>query len=111
MQVDSEQFKSLLLDAGLIKQADLKVVEKKAKKQKVSLQDVLAVEGLVPQEDLIKMEAYVLGVPFINLEKEKIDSEVLKIIPEPIAKSHNIIAFRKRGKDLEVAMLDPDDLA
>ena len=111
MQVDSEQFKSLLLDAGLVKPEDLRASEKKAKKQKVSLQDILASEGLVPQEDLIKMEAYVLGVPFVNLEKEKIDSEILKIIPEPIARSHNIVAFRKKGKDLEVAMLDPDDLA
>ncbi|MCH8986943.1 Flp pilus assembly complex ATPase component TadA, partial [Patescibacteria group bacterium] len=111
MRVDAEQLKSLLLDAGLVKPADLKAAEQKAKKQKVSVQDILATEGLIPQEDLIKMEAYTVGVPFVNLEKEKIDSEVLKIIPEPIAKSHNIVAFRKKGKDLEVAMLDPDDLA
>ncbi|MDP3800463.1 MAG: GspE/PulE family protein, partial [bacterium] len=32
------------------------------------------------------------------------------IIPEPIARNSNIIAFRKTGTDLEVAMLDPNDL-
>ena len=56
------------------------------------------------------MEAYILGIPFVNLEKEKITPEVLKIIPEPIARSHNIVAFRKSGQSLEVAMLDPEDL-
>jgi len=59
---------------------------------------------------LIKMEAYILGIPFVSLEKEKVEDDVLKIIPEPIARSNNIVAFRKKGKDLEVAMLDPEDL-
>jgi type IV pilus assembly protein PilB len=44
------------------------------------------------------------------LEKEKIDIEALKIIPEPIARTHNIVSFKKKGNTLEVAMLDPDDL-
>ncbi len=51
-----------------------------------------------------------MGIPFVNLEKDKIPPEILKIIPEPIARSHNIIAFRKSGGNLEVAMLDPEDL-
>jgi len=46
----------------------------------------------------------------VNLEKEIIPPDVLKIIPEPIARSHNIVAFRKKGNTLEVAMLDPEDL-
>ncbi|HDH99070.1 MAG TPA: type II/IV secretion system protein, partial [bacterium] len=50
------------------------------------------------------------GIPFVNLEKEIIDPNILKIIPEPIAKSHNIVSFRKKGNNLEVAMLDPEDL-
>ena len=57
-----------------------------------------------------KMEAYVLGIPFVNLGEEKIDFSVLSLIPEPIARKHNIVAFRKKGNDLEVAMLDTDDL-
>ena len=38
------------------------------------------------------------------------DPDVLKIIPEPIAKKHGVVAFRKHGMDLEVAMTDPEDL-
>jgi len=39
-----------------------------------------------------------------------VPKEVLEIIPEPIARAHNIVAFRKKGRELEVAMLDPEDL-
>ena len=36
--------------------------------------------------------------------------EILTLIPEPIARKHNIIAFAKKDDSLEVAMLDTDDL-
>ena len=33
------------------------------------------------------------------------------MIPEPIARNHNIVAFGKDENNLEVAMLDVEDLA
>lgn len=72
--------------------------------------DVLISRKLVSPENLIKFEAYLLGIPFINIEKETIPPEILNIIPEQIARRHDIVAFRKKDNDLEVAMLDPEDL-
>lgn len=110
MAVESEQLKTLIVDAGLVTEAQFETALKKAKKTKNKVGDVLVSDGLIPQENLAKLEAYILGIPFVNLEKEMIPPEILKIIPEPVARSHNIIAFRKTGKNLEVAMLDPEDL-
>jgi len=110
MQVEPKRLKAFLLDAGLVEEKQFDKALKKAQKTGKRVEDVLISEGLVSHEELIRLKAYILGIPFVNLEKEKIPPEVLKIIPEPIARSHNIIAFRKKGKDLEVAMLDPEDL-
>src|SRR3990167_8763658 len=41
---------------------------------------------------------------------ETLDFSVLSLIPEPIARNHNIVAFRKINDSLEVAMLDTEDL-
>ncbi len=110
MKVEPQQLKAFLLDAKLVTTEQFEKAEKIAQKNNQKVGDVLVSESLISQEDFIKLEAYILGIPFVNLEKEKIEDEVLKIIPEPIARSHNIVAFRKQGKDLEVAMLDPEDL-
>ena len=110
MRVESQQLKAFLLDAGLVTQVQFDEAQKKAEKTKQKVGDVLVSESLITQEELIKLEAYILGIPFVNLEKELVSPEILKIIPEPIARSHNIVAFRKKGQDLEVAMLDPEDL-
>ncbi len=111
MRVEDQQLKAFLLDAGLVKKKDLEDAEKKALKTKKRLSDMLLAGGLISEEELIKMEAYILGIPFVNLAEEKIPAEILKLIPEPVARSHNIVAFRKKGQELEVAMLDPEDLA
>ncbi len=110
MKVENQQLKAFLLDAGLITEEQFRGAEEIANKTGQKLGNVLVSQDLISEEELIKMEAYILGIPFVNLEKEKIDEDVLKIIPEPIARSHNIIAFRKKGESLEVAMLDPEDL-
>jgi type IV pilus assembly protein PilB len=110
MKVEPQQLKAFLLDAGLVTQEQFEAVQKKAKKKNQKIGDTLIADGLISEEELIKLEAYILGIPFVNLEKEVVSPDVLKIIPEPIARSNNIVAFRKTGRDLEVAMLDPEDL-
>ena len=110
MKIEAQQLKSFLDDAGLVSQKKFEEIEKKASKKKQKVEDILVSEGLISEEELIKLKAYILGIPFVDLEKTIIEPKILKIVPEPIARSHNIIAFRKRGKELEVAMLDPQDL-
>jgi len=110
MRVDPQQLKAFLLDAGLINRGEFDLALKQAEASHQKIGDVLISKGLISQGELIKLEAYILGIPFVDLEKEKIDPKVLKIIPEPIARSNNIVAFRKKGQQLEVAMLDPEDL-
>ena len=110
MKVEPQQLKAFLLDAGLVSEDQFEKALKKAEKSKKKVEDILVLDSLITQEELIKLKAYILGIPFVNLEKEQIAPEILKIVPEPIARSHNIASFRKKGNSLEVAMLDPEDL-
>lgn len=111
LHIEPQQLKAFLLDSDLVSKADIEKAEAQAEQSGQRLSDVLVVNGLVKEDELIRLQAYILGIPFISLEKEKIDPEILRIIPEPIARKHNIVAFKKTGKNLEVAMLDPEDLS
>jgi type IV pilus assembly protein PilB len=110
MKVDSQKLKKFILDAGLLEEKKLDQAMEKSQKENREFRDILIEDGLIKQPELVKLEAYLLGIPFINLEKEVISPEVLRIIPEPIARAHNMVAFRQRGNSLEVAMLNPEDL-
>ncbi len=110
MRVSNEQLKAFILDSEFVKEKDLNLALEEAEKKEKGLSEVLIERKLMEEEDLKKLEAYILGIPFVNLEKENIDPNVLSIIPEPIAKKNNIVAFKKIGNELQVAMLDPDDI-
>lgn len=110
MAIEDQQLKAFIEDANLVKEKDLEAAYKEAKKTKKELGRVLIDKELVTPEKIAQVRAYILGIPFVDLLKEKIDPEILKIIPEPIARKHSIIAYNKRGNRLEVAMLDPEDL-
>ena len=110
MQIDEDQLKKYILDSGLVSKSTFDEIIQKAQEKKQKFEDVLLSEGKISETDLKRMEAFVLGIPFIDLKNEKIEKEVLSLIPEPIAHNYNIIAYRKSEKGLEVAMLDVDDL-
>lgn len=113
MRVDQKQIKEFLLDSGLVSKEDIRDAETKAKKDaSIGIGGVLVEENKISADDLRRMQAYVMGVPFVSLADIQIDFEVLSLIPEPIARNHSIVSFRKdeEKRTLEVAMLDTDDL-
>ncbi len=110
MKIEQQQFKAFLLDSELVSASDVEKAEKEAKAGRKKLDEVLLAQKKITDADIARIKAYILGIPFVNLESEKIDPKVLSIIPEPIAKKNNIIAFKKNASLLEVAMLDPEDL-
>ena len=110
MNVEPERLKKFLLDAELIKEKDFDKALKKAEDSNKDIGEVLVSEHIIEQEKLSKFQAYLLGIPFVNIEKETITPEVLNVIPEQVARAHNIVAFRKIDNSLDVAMLDPEDL-
>ena len=111
MLADSTQLKDFLIDSGLVPRADIESASKRAQDKKLYLGAVLVSDGKITEDDLRRTEAYILGIPFVDFKGQKLDFEVLSLIPEPIARKHNIVAFKKTATSLEVAMLDTEDLA
>lgn len=111
MHIKEDQLKEFILDSGLISRADFEVAEKEAVAKDQNIGHVLVSSGKLTEDDLRRVQAYILGIPFVSLKGQKVDFDILSLIPEPIARNHNIVAFRKSGEDsLEVAMLDTEDL-
>jgi type IV pilus assembly protein PilB len=110
MRIKDEQLKRFILDAGLITKSAIAESEKVAKEEGRTLSEAMMAQGVMSEDDLRRVEAYVLGIPFVSLKEMKIDFETLTMIPEPVARTHNIIAYKKTEDTLEVAMLDTADL-
>lgn len=110
MRIQNKQLKDFLLDSDLIPKEKLEESFREVEKQNKQLGNLLLEKKLIGEVELRKLYAYILGIPFVDLVKEIITSDILQIIPEPIAKKYSIVAFEKTGRGLKVAMLNPEDL-
>ncbi|MCR4285990.1 MAG: GspE/PulE family protein [Candidatus Kaiserbacteria bacterium] len=110
MRIQDTQLKRFVLDSGLVSRKDVDGAEKITKDENRTLAEALVSSGAMSEDDLRRVESYVLGVPFVSLKEVKVPFEILSLIPEPIARTHNIVAYRKTEDTLEVAMLDTADL-
>lgn len=110
MRIDESQLESFITDSGLASKEEMEKAKEAAREKGVSVGSVLVSRGVLNEDDLRRMQAYILGIPFVDLKNQKLDFSVLSLIPEPIARNHNIVAFKKSADSLEVAMLDTEDL-
>ena len=110
MAFGSTDLKKILTDNKILSPDDLDRLEKEAVEKKQALGNYIVAKKIVTEDKLAKLFSDFLGVPLVDLTEIKIPEEVLKIIPEPIARRHRVIAFKKKGDELDLAMLDPEDL-
>ncbi len=110
MHLDENALIDLIEKSGLVSKTDMASALVKAHEKNQSLGSVLMSDGKLAEKDWMSFQALALGIPFVSLKGEHIPSDVLLLIPEPIARNNNIIAYKKTNDALEVAMLDVDDL-
>ncbi len=110
MKIQPDTLEQFLLDTSMVAANDLNEAKNLAYEENIDLGQALLKKGLISKDTLKRAEAYVLGISFVSLKDKFIDPEVLSLIPEPVARKYNIIAYKKDGDTLEVAMLDVDDL-
>jgi len=108
--VPIRQRKSLgesLVEQKLITDEQLKSAIKESEKTNEPLRKVLVKMALVSEEDIVTFFEEQLGIPRIDLRNYLIDAKILSLIPESLAKKHNLIPLFKTGDILTIATADP----
>ena len=71
---------------------------------------VLARLNLVTEDSLVAFLSKQYNVPSINLTNLEIDGDLLKLVPEQIAKKHEVLPVKRQGNVLTLAMADPTNV-
>ena len=73
----------------------------------VSLVEWLVSKDLVSAESLGGIVGDILGIPYVNLGREEIDTNIMKQIPETMARAQKIVVFGEDENNIKVAMAEP----
>ncbi len=68
-------------------------------------------QGVISEAQLLRFLAQQLNVPFLNLNNERIDEGVTKILPEVYARRYRALVVADKGDSVLLAMSDPADLS
>jgi type IV pilus assembly protein PilB len=101
----------LLLDANKIKEEDVEGLQAKVKAEKKPLQDIVIKDNLLSESELTKLYADEIGIPYVQINTKEINEEILKLIPERVARKYNVALLGLKDDGTKIlAMEDPDDV-
>jgi type IV pilus assembly protein PilB len=83
-----------------------------AEQQKIGkrLGEVLISLGLITEEKMAMVLGRQLDMPFLQLRDLMVEAEIVKIVPEALARKHRILPITIKNGELTIAMADPLDV-
>jgi len=107
--VQRKRIGDLLVEAGLLSDERLQEALQEQKELQMKLGDVLLTRGYISEQQLIEVLEFQLGIPHVQLFRQKLDPKLISLIPKQTAEQHTVIPIRIEGNRLIVAMADPLD--
>lgn len=105
-----DKLTALLVEEGLITQADIDAAQAESTKTSQPLMATLVSSGLVTDELLTHATAQVSGVPYVNLSNTLINEKILGLLPEEIAERFMAVPLAEVQNRLAVAMIDANNV-
>ena len=106
-----QQTIDLLVKKGILDNNQVSLAMEESKKTGMPIEKALEKLGFISETEIVQVLADSLGIPFMDLSDYLIDSEVIKLVPETIAKKYKAVPLFKIGDSLTVAMVDPQDVS
>lgn len=110
MQKAKMRLGDILVKSGVLTNEQLEQALILQKKEHKKLGELLIDEKILTEEQILGVLEYQLGIPYIDLNRYIVDRKVPKMVPELLAKKHNLIAINMEKGKLVVAMSDPLDI-
>ena len=98
-----------LIEKKILTPESWKTVVAAAEKSESDPEEQLVQDGLISEESLAKMKGELFGLPFVDLDEIEVSEETLKIIPQAVAQNFQLVLFEKKGNEVSVALVNPDD--
>ncbi|MFC1594474.1 hypothetical protein ACFL38_04020 [Candidatus Omnitrophota bacterium] len=109
-RLTKKQLGELLIEGGVISAKQLKEALELQKQKGGLIGEVLVSLEYANEEDILQALTCQYGFPFLPLASYDINQEVIKAIPEHIAREHCLIPIDRIGKSLTIAMSNPLNL-
>jgi len=111
MRISDSSIEKILRQGEVISESQLAELKMEAERTHHSLQTIILERKVLSEVQLGQKIGEYINVPFVTIEPKDIPDDVLKRIPEHIARQYNVVLFAADDNGvLSLAMEDPDDV-
>ncbi len=110
MSLRKKEIEELLIENGLITERQLSRAQDQAAKTGDPVTKILVGMGFVTDKDVTEMMGLQLNVDFVDLDNMELNPDIVKTIPDNLAKRYNVIAVDLVDNRIRLAMADPADI-
>ena len=111
MRISDTILETLLGRAKLVTPEQLPTFKSEAARSKRPLYQIVIEQKVADEKTLVKAFSDYADVPYIELSPQTVPPEVLKLIPERVARQYMAVLFKvDEDKVYHLAMEDPDDV-
>lgn len=101
-----ESLEEIMVRIGIVNAEQMQNISQIARQGSKKVEEVLVEEGLVTTNDLVRALSIQLRVPLIDLKRHTISPEILKLVPEEMARKYNVLPLDIIGQSLALVMED-----
>lgn len=106
-RITNKQLGELLIERGVIERKHLEKALLLQKEKGGLIGEILVELGFAKEEDIAQALTCQYGFPYLPLKNYEIDPEIIKSVPENVAKQYCLIPIDKIGKSLTLSMSNP----
>lgn len=111
MRISDSILETVLGRAKLVTPEQLATLKEEGARSERPLQDIILDAKLADEKTIIKAFSDYSGIPYVEVDPHKVPSEVLKLIPERVARQYMAVLFQVDKDGVHhLAMEDPDDV-
>jgi len=111
MRISDTILETVLGRAKLVTPEQLTTLKNEADRSKRPLQEIILDQKIIDDKTLVQAFSEYSGTPYIEIDPRSVSPEILKLIPERVARQYMAVLFKVDEDDVHyLAMEDPDDV-
>jgi len=111
MRISDTILETVLGRAQLVTPEQLTTLKEEAERSKRPLQDIVLDQKIADEKAIVQAFSEYTDIPYIEVDPRSVPSDVLKLIPERVARQYMAVLFKIDADNVHhLAMEDPDDV-
>ncbi len=109
MTPTKHSFDTFLVEQKYLNKNQLEELQQQAEVERRGVEEVILERAALSPEKLLKAKSTFYNFPAVDLGREDIRDDVLKLVPLEIAQYYQIVPFRRKDNEVWLAMVHPEN--